>query len=306
VASDTEAILPGRHPMERMQRMSIQRIKILLVESKSRGESSLPIIPSFDVTQVEQLSTALEKVEKESFDVVLLNLSLPDSQGLDSFVRMRDQALEVPIVIVADREDESLGVRSVQHGAQDYLVRDEEWEEHLERSVRYAIERHRLQIALRSLAFIDDLTGLYNRRGFLALAEQHLRLCRRATRGLLLFFADLDGLKQINDSYGHNEGDRALSATADVLRLTFRVSDIIARLGGDEFTVLAIDATGEGSDVIKQRLKENMEGINREKPRPHSLTLSVGVTRYEPDDTTSIEDLLARADEAMYQEKRHR
>jgi GGDEF domain-containing protein len=121
-------------------------------------------------------------------------------------------------------------------------------------TVSCAVRQTLLERELRSLALTDDLTGLYNRRGFLASATQQLKLARRNTKESLLLFCDLDNLKQINDSYGHVEGDGALVRTADTLEQTFRHSDVLARLGGDEFAVLALEASSQYRNVILDRL----------------------------------------------------
>src|SRR5260370_25769529 len=111
----------------------------------------------------------------------------------------------------------------------------------------------------------DDLTGQYNRRGFMAIAERQMKLGRRSGRGMLLFLMDVYRLKQINDSFGHFEGDHALKRTAEVLEETFRASDVVARLGGDDFAVLAIDAAGHIEASIKTRLFECLKSINAEQ-----------------------------------------
>jgi diguanylate cyclase (GGDEF)-like protein/PAS domain S-box-containing protein len=164
--------------------------------------------------------------------------------------------------------------------------------------------RVRMEETLRALALIDDLTGLYNRRGFFTLGQQQLKAADRAKSGMALLFADFNGLKRINDALGHPEGDRALIETADVLRETFRESDIIARFGGDEFVVLAIETDGVGFQVLTTRLQENLEAHNARKGRRYKLSLSVGLARYDPESPCSIEELLAQADRAMYERKR--
>jgi len=159
--------------------------------------------------------------------------------------------------------------------------------------------------ALRSLTIIDDLTQLYNRRGFLTLAERHLKLAVRRRRGVFLLFADLDGLKQINDRFGHLEGDRALRATAEILRRSFRSADIIARLGGDEFTVFPLEARDESGELLLQRLREQLDAYHAEHgERGYRLALSVGLARFEPDSSWSIDRLLEQADRALYDQKR--
>jgi diguanylate cyclase (GGDEF)-like protein len=166
---------------------------------------------------------------------------------------------------------------------------------------RSAESRGKLEAELWSMALTDELTGLFNRRGFLLLAEQQLKLARRRNWGALLFFADVDGLKQINDSGGHAEGDRALVAATDILRSTFRDSDILARFGGDEFAALALEASGRDQITIAARMRRNLDRYNSNLSR-FSLSLSVGIARF--DGETSLDDLLISADQAMYERKR--
>jgi diguanylate cyclase (GGDEF)-like protein len=173
----------------------------------------------------------------------------------------------------------------------------------LQRIVLCAVKQSILDRELRSLALTDDLTGLYNRRGFVAVATQQMRLMRRKGAGLLLFFADVDKLKAINDSFGHREGDFALIRTADALEQTFRDSDMLARLGGDEFAALAVDASGQNEEVILRRLEENLQISCTEESRYH-LSLSVGVAKLDPHHLVSIGELLEQADQSMYADKK--
>jgi diguanylate cyclase (GGDEF)-like protein len=122
----------------------------------------------------------------------------------------------------------------------------------------------------------------------------------------MLFFADLDLLKQINDTLGHEEGDRALIEAADVLKETFRVSDIIARLGGDEFAVLAINTDGVNSEVFPDRLQQLIEIRNNQVDRRYKLSISIGCSHYDPENPCSIDDLLLRADKQMYEKKQRK
>lgn len=165
-------------------------------------------------------------------------------------------------------------------------------------------EHHRVQEALRSLSLVDELTGLFNRRGFIMHAEQQLKLARRIDGQLLLVFADLDGLKPINDQLGHKAGDTAIRDAADVLRRCFRESDILARLGGDEFAVLATGTDGHAVEVLRQRLHRHIDEHNRSGERPFELSLSVGIIPYDPSEPAPVIELLMRADAAMYENKR--
>jgi diguanylate cyclase (GGDEF)-like protein len=174
--------------------------------------------------------------------------------------------------------------------------------EALHRTVLCAIKQSIMERELRSLALTDDLTGLYNRRAFYAVASQQIKVMRRKGHGLLLFFADVDHLKFINDTYGHREGDFALVRAADALERTFRTSDIVGRLSGDEFAVLALEASCEDEYAILRRLEENLAEAGAEQPR-YKLSMSVGGVRFDPRQNVSLGDLLSRADQAMYAQK---
>jgi diguanylate cyclase (GGDEF)-like protein len=158
---------------------------------------------------------------------------------------------------------------------------------------------------LRHLALTDDLTCLYNRRGFFAAATQQLKLAQRYERGALLFFCDVDNLKHINDSFGHREGDLALVRTADALENAFRDSDILTRLGGDEFAALALETSSQDDGVILHRLEESLKKSNANESR-YALSLSVGVARFDPQNAVSLGELMEKADRDMYEHKRKR
>jgi diguanylate cyclase (GGDEF)-like protein len=196
-------------------------------------------------------------------------------------------------------------VRTESHGTLLGDTRSQQDSELLMRAVRCAAKQYMLQAELGSLALTDELTGLYNRRGFMALAERQLKLGRRSNRGMLLFAMDVDRLKQVNDLFGHSEGDRALKRTAQALEMTFRDSDVIARLGGDEFAVLAIEASGHSEATIRTRLYEDLKSISAEESG-YEISLSLGVARFDPSKRTSIGELMVKADQAMYEQKPRR
>jgi diguanylate cyclase (GGDEF)-like protein len=167
-----------------------------------------------------------------------------------------------------------------------------------------AVKQALLDRELRHLALTDELTCLYNRRGFFAAALQQLKLASRKEQSLLLLYCDVDNLKKINDSYGHQEGDLALIRTADALEQTFRDSDTVARLGGDEFVVLASEAPSQTQEVLLRRLAKNLKKSNAKESR-YELSLSVGVAQFDPKRAISLGELMAQADEAMYEQKRN-
>jgi diguanylate cyclase (GGDEF)-like protein/PAS domain S-box-containing protein len=167
-------------------------------------------------------------------------------------------------------------------------------------------ERKHLEEALRSLSLTDELTGLYNRRGFSTLAERHLSLARRKGQELLLVLADIDGLKAINDTFGHAAGDQVVIDAANVLKGTYRRVDIVARIGGDEFTAFPVEAGPESADILMNRLQDNVAKHNERYTRPFRLSMSVGIGRIDPADCPNVQRLLAEADRELYRRKRDR
>jgi diguanylate cyclase (GGDEF)-like protein len=174
------------------------------------------------------------------------------------------------------------------------------------RARQYLGDRERVLEELRTLSISDELTGLYNRRGFYVLAEQQIKIARRAGRGMLLASADLDGLKGINDDFGHHEGDRALVDAAQILRESFRESDIIARMGGDEFVILMTEKHEISAQVLLGRVSRNLEAYNRKVTRPYPFSISVGIASFDPKEPISLNELLVRADKSMYETKNSR
>jgi diguanylate cyclase (GGDEF)-like protein/PAS domain S-box-containing protein len=147
---------------------------------------------------------------------------------------------------------------------------------------------------IRTLSNTDELTGLYNRRGFLTLAEQELKRAERTKKGMLFIYADLDGMKTINDTFGHQRGE------------VFRESDIIARIGGDEFALLVAETPTAYANLVKTRLQRRISARNASANRPYTLSLSMGVAHYDPHRPVPLNKLISRADSAMYAGKRHR
>ena len=166
-------------------------------------------------------------------------------------------------------------------------------------------ERKRAEAALQSLSLVDELTGLYNRRGFLAVTEQHLASIRRNHKVPVILYADLDGLKKINDTHGHHEGDRAIVKTAEIFKDTFRTSDIVARLGGDEFIALAGIGEEESTETLTTRLQDNFRLHNSQPNRQYDLSISIGIVHFD-EENASIEEVTARADRIMYEDKRRK
>ncbi len=258
----------------------------------------------FELEHVDQLAAGLHRLHDGDFEILLLDLALPDSLGLATFHSACREVPETPIIVLTGNDDEELALRAVREGAQDYLLKSEVTGPLLVRAIRYAIERHQMQRSLLNLSLTDDLTELYNRRGFQTLANHQLKQAARSGKQLALIFADLDGLKDINDSQGHSVGNDALIEMADILRQTFRDSDIVARLGGDEFVVLLVNAGEGGLPVPVARLRESLERASEAPDRAYPLSVSIGYAVGSPEDPSTLQHLLDQADQAMYREKR--
>jgi diguanylate cyclase (GGDEF)-like protein len=170
--------------------------------------------------------------------------------------------------------------------------------------VRDITERKKIEEQLRALSFFDELTGLYNRRGFFTFAEEFLKLAKRQRHGLFMLYTDLDNLKLINDTLGHHVGDQALIDSSNIIKETYRESDIVARIGGDEFVVIPIGTTGDNLEKLTGRLQKNIENHNQTKKRNYSLSISYGTAYYDPAAPCTVNELIAQADKMMYDQKR--
>jgi diguanylate cyclase (GGDEF)-like protein/PAS domain S-box-containing protein len=161
----------------------------------------------------------------------------------------------------------------------------------------------RMEEEFRTLSLIDELTGLYNRRGFFTLIEQLLKQAKRMKKGILMLYADIDNMKNINDVFGHKEGDTALIEIANILKTNYRESDIIARIGGDEFIVIPVGTIGDDIEKITERLEKRLEVYNSEIKHKYKLSLSMGIAFYDPEHPCSVEELLNQGDKQMYKHK---
>ncbi len=171
-------------------------------------------------------------------------------------------------------------------------------------TIRDLTERKRWERSIQALTFVDDLTGLFNRRGFSMFATQQLRLAARMGQSIVLVSVDLDGLKAINDTFGHTEGDHAILELAVLLRRSFREADVIARFGGDEFVVFATESEANGAEAILERLAERIAARNERGDLPWRLSASFGWTRIDAASAPPLSDLLRVADARMYEVKR--
>ncbi|HEV7461929.1 MAG TPA: EAL domain-containing protein [Solirubrobacteraceae bacterium] len=287
----------------------MERLRVLLVEDNP-GDAVLvremlrtALDGHVDVVHLEALSEARRQVRELDAACVLLDLSLPDAVGLEAVTQMQAAAPDIPIVVLSGIEDESLALRAVAHGAQDYLIKGRVDEVLISRSIRYAIERKRAEVALAHQALHDPLTGLPNRALFLDRLEQALARARRSPVGIAVLFLDLDRFKVVNDSLGHEAGDRLLVDVAHRLRDVVRPGDTVARFGGDEFTILC-DVRGEHDAVlIAERVAAAVEAPFTLDDNEAFLTASLGIALTTEHEAARGEALIRDADAAMYRAK---
>jgi two-component system, cell cycle response regulator len=283
--------------------------RVLLIEDNTGDarliEEELKDVPEVPLalSHVSQLQDAMDYLEKNEVDLVLSDLSLPDSPGKETFRVLQSRIPNIPVVVLTGFDNESMALDAVREGAQDYLIKGQVDGRMLTRTILYAIERHRSQATLRHLSLTDELSQLYNRRGFMELGHQALRVAQRAKSNAVLFYIDLDGLKQINDTFGHPAGDRAISGASEVLRHTFRQADIVARIGGDEFAVLAAEDQEAGYELLISRLKGNLAQYNLKNPADFKIELSLGLARFDAEHPISITELMANADRDLYKNR---
>ncbi|MCE9581483.1 MAG: GGDEF domain-containing response regulator [Planctomycetes bacterium] len=283
-------------------------LDILLVEDNAADADSIRrqlaggagVAPSLRICQT--LDEGVRQAKAAAPDVVLLDLNLPDSDGLETVRSMSAGCPDIPIVVLTGLNDDATGLAAVNAGAEDFLVKGEVDPPRLAKILRFSVERHRTLSALRGLSTRDELTGLHNRRGFLALAARHFSGSHPPSTSCAFFFIDVDGLKLINDGHGHAAGDAAIAGAAAVLRKAFRPSDLVGRIGGDEFAALRLEPGLGPPETVVARILEETAAFNAHTPNPWKLSLSVGFSRLSSQATT-LEDLLTEADKRMYEAK---
>ncbi len=285
------------------------QIRVLQVEDNP-GDARLMFeflfreqITDINLSQTNNLQGACELIEKSYFDVILLDLSLPDAQGLDGLYALLKLAPNTAVVIVSSSDDENIALKALQLGAQDYIVKGRFDSYTLNKSIRYAVERKKIEEHLSYLALNDPLTGLLNRASFMARVTESIERSKRNGEKLAVYFIDMDQFKQVNDTFGHSAGDDLLIQVANRFRQCLRAEDILARLSGDEFSILIelLDQP-ESSDKITQKLLAVMEQPFYLSKHEVYSTVSIGVTVFLGNEA-STEEALKQADMAMYKAK---
>jgi len=244
---------------------------------------------------------ALATIEKNPVDFVLTDIVLPDINGLALTKKIKESNPGTKVVVMTGFSVAFSYDKAMEAGASDFINKPFTLQELLAR-----MKILNKQDDILTWAITDDLTGIYNRKGFYALASHLMKIAKRSKQGIFLLYADIDGMKGINDNYGHKEGDLILTETANLLSRNYRESDIVARVGGDEFVVFPAGTAGDAPRLISDRLEKNLKLYNEQSGLKHRISLSWGTAFFEPESPCSIEDLLEQADKAMYEMKKNK
>jgi diguanylate cyclase (GGDEF)-like protein len=242
---------------------------------------------------------AIDLIKNVAFDILIADIKMPGMTGLELTERAKKIRPDLAAIVMTAYIEEFSYDSAIEVGASDFIKKPFTVRELIAR-----IQHVKLQERLRSMSVTDELTDLYNRRGFFALAEQELKLANRLRRNVFLFYLDIDNLKDINDHYGHLEGDMMILETSNILRRTFRQSDTISRIGGDEFVIILNGAKKADAEIVAKRLVDNLEDFNKKMNRGYKLSMSMGMALYDPEAPASIDELLSQADKSMYEQKK--
>jgi len=245
------------------------------------------------------INGTLAQIAEQMPDVLMLDSTLLPAFISNMVVQVRYRMPDLPIVLLPDIHgvlEQNAVLPEAMNGSQSHLA------DTMARTIHYTHGRLGLQRTLLQMALRDDLTGLHNRRGFIALATRYLRWARDSGEHVAMLFGDIDGLKSINDRFGHAEGDRAISLTATCIKETFRRFDVTARLSGDEFVALIAEVPGRSVEAICRRLQANLADRSVAE-RPYAMSLSIGVAHFDPDQPVTLQELMRQADIALYRHK---
>ena len=289
--------------------MKSDQIKVLLIEDNSDDVRLIQRLlaqvnmDGFRLTHANGVDKAAIELEKGSYDVVLTDIAMTDSDALETIRRIQSVRKDIPIVVLSSLDDESTAIEIMQEGAQDYLIKGQGDGHLIARALRHAIERKHAELRLMHVTHYDSLTGLANRALFQSRLDHALAVAKRRKLLAALLVLDLDRFKGVNDTLGHHAGDQLLVLVAERLRACVRESDTVARLGGDEFTVILNDVTSaEEVSVVARKILAALSGPFHLEDHEIYVTPSIGITLY-PHDGVTPTGLLKNADAAMYQAK---
>lgn len=261
----------------------------------------------FEFEYAQSIAEASEKLRQDTYDVALLDLSLPDSEGLETVKNLVCQFPELPIIVVTDHDSVEFENRIIESGADDFLAKGDLSNRLLSRVIRLSIERKQLLMKVADAALHDPLTGLLSRQSFYQHLSAMIAQSERAERNIALGFIDLDKFKEVNDTYGHRVGDELLAAFGVYLKQKKRESDLAARLGGDEFAIAFTDY--EDFSKLQSFIERWFPGENFSHPieidgKVVDIAIGYSIGLKEWHKGVTVDQLIEHADHAMYSRKR--
>jgi diguanylate cyclase (GGDEF)-like protein len=249
----------------------------------------------FELVHCARLDSALERLCSNEFSLIITDLFLPDAQGPEVYSVLNARTPNSPIIILIDADSETVAVKAIQLGAQEYIIKSMIDAPQLRCVIKYALEQKAIQAELNMMALIDRETGLYNRPSFLTLTHHYLKLADRAQRGLIFLYIRFKNLWNIDVAYGSHGIEKALVDATCILKQTFRRSDILSRCTEDEFAVVALEARKDSNTVIFDRLQHNLDVHNSTCANDMKLKFAIGMAYYDPGRPVSLAELVARA-----------
>ena len=300
---------PGVKAMNSM--LSSKSINVLLIED-SREDAVLiekalsqTSVIACSVVKAVTINSALGIIAESEFDIVLLDISLPDTSGMEGLEAIHTLAPKLPVIVLTEYADEELVLAAIEKGAQDYMLKDQVNVQAIKRSIQFAIQRKRFEQMLVMQANVDILTGLSNRTLFEIHLENAILKSKRSNDMLGILFIDLNRFKSVNDNYGHSFGDKLLQESARRMKISIRPYDGLSRFGGDEFALLVDDIKDPrdcakiAQKIINQLAKPFLIGGHM-----FEIGVSIGIITCLPEENLSREKLMTRVDEAMYRVKK--
>lgn len=270
----------------------------------------------FTLETARSLEAGLQHLLKSGADILLLDLNLPDSKGMETFLRVNKTAPDVPVVVMSVIYDDALAIEAVRKGAQDYLFKKETSPEVLVRTIRFSLERHSLRreltkanARLERLAMIDPITELFNRRGLQEILSHEIQRAQKKNATLLALLVDLDDFKKINNALGHTVGDVVLKEVAAKLRASLRPTDYVGRVGGDEFMIFLPETLfAEGTRLAEKiRLSISTTVISMSSVDDLKITASIGLVNLSvmsiAESGDSINDMISKIHILLHKNK---
>ena len=300
----------------------MKKITVLIIEDNNADSRLIKELLTettdeiYCIEYAERLSDGIKKILENRFDIALVDLNLPDSIGLDTISFIVKKDINIPLIILTGLDDLSIATKSLSEGIQDYLVKGQFDDKTLKRSIRYAIERKKLEVEKRQfehelndlknkyqfLSFHDSLTGLYNRMYF---DEEIKRINSDIKRfkPLTIISIDINNLKDTNDMLGHEQGDILIIETAKILSSFIRKTDILARIGGDEFCAVLPNTELAIANKRKKELKERIKVCNSQNAII-KINIAIGIASTQEDESTDVYGVIKKSDERMYINKK--